>query len=604
MEYNARQQQTLAPIKPEPEMLEAIRIYGDSQTRGLDTIPLTIEYYLEATALVFLCAGPKKQRITEIWVTALEDDDGEESSAGEGTVQAPRSWSKRRQQKEIAAKGRAAKASRLAPALSEEDELAGGESQAPRAPRLSGLGLVPNDGDEDQEPVDLVQYIEKSGIPSKEVENVFIEIPEAPSHFDNIRAMNGDLAWSGLYAKQVLGKGGGPFAIFGNVDDTRGIGIRPFDFECDDAIPGYKRRYPNGFPIDGDTGQTAPIRFTGTFKALLTASNTNSLHRHGSDPRRAYRRLRIRQGPVGGRGPPALPTIPPREIPLRDRSAAQLHHRHVALTRESIRAGKAVYVEWPLAENYDAAVALFGQGRIDNSIAGLQGRVSPIALKLRELLKTGRIGRISIGGNPITIAYAHTIDYVHDILGEFASFESRMQIQRQAIRILRSDGTQTGEVQSDVPDFLVFHGKLARGKADIVDDATLAATFRTGQQFKGTPGFVWSINGEKDEILVTASGAYLHSDSYGEPIKIQVHDHATDEVTDVAWDWKDWQRNLPVRARIVGELYERYAHWWENGRPSGTLADGEEWPRLHDAVERINEVRELFAQYDAGLVPL
>ncbi|RYP22006.1 hypothetical protein DL765_001912 [Monosporascus sp. GIB2] len=304
---------------------------------------------------------------------------------------------------------------------------------------------------------------------------------------------------------------------------------------------------------------------------------------------------------------------------------------HVALTRESVRAGKAVYVEWPLAENYDAAVGLFGQGRIDNSIAGLQGRVSPIALKLKELLKTGRIGRVlssdvrafgnllprdalpeslkyfaerKVGGNPITIAYAHTIDYVHDILGEFASFESRMQIQRQAIRILGSDGTQTGEIQSDVPDFLAVHGKLARGKADIVDDATLAVTFRAGQQFKGTPGFVWSINGEKGEILVTASGAYLHSDSYGEPIRIQVHDHATDEVVDVAWDWQDWQKSLPVRARIVGELYERYAHWWENGRPSGTLADGEEWPRLHDAVERLNEFRELLAQYDAGLVPL
>ncbi|RYO96995.1 hypothetical protein DL763_002932 [Monosporascus cannonballus] len=533
MEYNARQQQTLAPIKPEPEMLEAIRIYGDSQTRGLDTIPLTIEYYLEATALVFLCAGPKKQRITEIWVTALEDDDGEESSAGEGTVQAPRSWSKRRQQKEIAAKGRAAKASRLAPALSEEDELAGGESQAPRAPRLSGLGLVPNDGDEDQEPVDLVQYIEKSGIPSKEVENVFIEIPEAPSHFDNIRAM--DIR-----------------------DDT-----------------------PMAFPSTETQAKQPQFASQELLKPYLQHQT----------PTRFIGMAPIRVALIGVSGSAKVP-------------AAQLHHRHVALTRESIRAGKAVYVEWPLAENYDAAVALFGQGRIDNSIAGLQGRVSPIALKLRELLKTGRIGRISIGGNPITIAYAHTIDYVHDILGEFASFESRMQIQRQAIRILRSDGTQTGEVQSDVPDFLVFHGKLARGKADIVDDATLAATFRTGQQFKGTPGFVWSINGEKGEILVTASGAYLHSDSYGEPIKIQVHDHATDEVTDVAWDWKDWQRNLPVRARIVGELYERYAHWWENGRPSGTLADGEEWPRLHDAVERINEVRELFAQYDAGLVPL
>ncbi|KAI8625563.1 oxidoreductase family protein [Xylariaceae sp. FL1651] len=298
---------------------------------------------------------------------------------------------------------------------------------------------------------------------------------------------------------------------------------------------------------------------------------------------------------------------------------------HILTSGPSLKAGKAVFIEWPLAENYEAAVTLTRGGRVDNSIIGLQGRVSPIALKLKEILRSGRIGRVlssdvrafgnlgwkdsvseglsyfanrSIGGNHITIAYAHTIDYVHEVLGEFDGFQSRMQIQRPILKVRGQDDISKTEIRSDVPDFLAVHGKLAKGKADIVEDATLSFTFRSGQQFKGTPGFIWTINGEKGEIMVTANGAYLHSDSYKDPIEIKLHDHTTDKVIDIEWDWQDWQKALPYRSRIVAALYERYAHWWENGQPAGDLQEGE-WPRLHDAVERMGELAELFNQFDA-----
>ncbi|XXH00941.1 hypothetical protein Hte_007292 [Hypoxylon texense] len=299
---------------------------------------------------------------------------------------------------------------------------------------------------------------------------------------------------------------------------------------------------------------------------------------------------------------------------------------HGLTTGPSIRAGKAVYVEWPLVEDYKQAVVLTGDRRVDNSIIGLQGRVSPIVLKLKEILHSGRVGRVlssdvraygnllpndtlpdglsyfadrKVGGNPITIAYGHTVDYVHDVLGEFSSFQSRMQIQRPVVKIVDGDHSRPREMKSDVPDFLAIHGKLARGKAYVVDDATLSLTYRTGLQFKGTPGFIWTINGEKGEIMVTANGAYVHSDSYKDPIEIQIHDHDTDEVARVEWDWQDWQKDLPYRSRIVAELYERFAHWWGNGKPAGDLPEGEDWPRLHDAVARMKEFDELFQQYDA-----
>ncbi|OTA68077.1 NAD(P)-binding protein [Hypoxylon sp. EC38] len=299
---------------------------------------------------------------------------------------------------------------------------------------------------------------------------------------------------------------------------------------------------------------------------------------------------------------------------------------HGLTTGPSLRAGKAVYIEWPLVEDYKAAIALAEKKRLDNSIIGLQGRISPIVLKLKEVLKSGRIGKVlssdvrtygnlqprdslpeglsyfadrKVGGNSITIAYGHTIDYVHEVLGEFSYFQSRMQIQRPVLKIMAKDGSQIEKRRTDVPDLLAIHGKLAQGKADIAEDATLSFTYRSGQQFKGTPGFVWTINGEVGEIMVTANGAYVHSDSYRDPIEIKIHDFATDEVVGVDWDWEDWQKELPYRSRIVAELYERFAHWWENGKLSGDLPDDQDWPRLHDGLTRMEELDALFKQYDA-----
>lgn len=96
-----------------------------------------------------------------------------------------------------------------------------------------------------------------------------------------------------------------------------------------------------------------------------------------------------------------------------------------------------------------------------------------------------------VGGNPVTIAFAHAVDFIHHVLGEFAesSIGSRMQIQWPAIKVLGDDtGEQRRVVTSDLPDFIALHGAIEGGNA--VDGATLAVRFRNGSPFKGRPAFV------------------------------------------------------------------------------------------------------------------
>lgn len=157
---------------------------------------------------------------------------------------------------------------------------------------------------------------------------------------------------------------------------------------------------------------------------------------------------------------------------------------------------------------------------------------------------------------------------------------------------------QLGYSKSRSGVFLAIHGRLQKGTVDIANDATLMATFRSGPPFKGKLAFTWSINGEKGEILVMSTGGpYLYSGSHGEPINIELHDHVTDEIVNIEWDWKDWQKELPLRARIVADVYERYARWSGNGKPA-SVPDGQNWPRVHDGVARLKDFKTLFQQYD------
>lgn len=299
---------------------------------------------------------------------------------------------------------------------------------------------------------------------------------------------------------------------------------------------------------------------------------------------------------------------------------------HAALVRPSLEAGKAAFIEWPIASTLAGALTLAGLPGSARSVVGVQGRVCPPVLRLKEIISSGRVGRVlssearvfanifprdalpeglayfadrSVGGSPLTITYGHVIDFVHDVLGEWEDREaaSTMQIQRPQLQILSADGAVVKTVQSDVPDFLAIHGRLASGKKSVVGGAPLAVTFRLGPPFKGQPAFVWSINGEKGEILLTnPSGPYIFSGhTYSEPVQIQIHDHETDEVVDVEVGWEDWQEGLPLRARSTGEIYERYAKWWDNGASSdpGELSDAEAFPTLAQSLERMKEFNTL-----------
>ena len=109
---------------------------------------------------------------------------------------------------------------------------------------------------------------------------------------------------------------------------------------------------------------------------------------------------------------------------------------HYDTIKPSVEAGKDVFVEWPLAENVTRAAELAQAAQKSGSqtVIGLQARVAPAMLKVRELIDGGVIGKVvssdvvaftpggggtsiseglgyfldkKVGGNPVTIAFGH-----------------------------------------------------------------------------------------------------------------------------------------------------------------------------------------------------
>lgn len=70
--------------------------------------------------------------------------------------------------------------------------------------------------------------------------------------------------------------------------------------------------------------------------------------------------------------------------------------KHYELVKPALLHGKKVLVEWPLAATKEEIEELrqLAENSGADAVVGVQGRASPVAKKLRELLASGRIGRV------------------------------------------------------------------------------------------------------------------------------------------------------------------------------------------------------------------
>jgi len=159
---------------------------------------------------------------------------------------------------------------------------------------------------------------------------------------------------------------------------------------------------------------------------------------------------------------------------------------HYAPTKAALEAGKHVYCEWPLgrttAEAAELATLAKAKGLV--TAVGLQARVNPALMHMKELVEAGFVGEVmavhvslmregvlsrpshrtwqrdaELGANTLTIANGHTVDAMRFVAGDFRRLSA--VVATQARQWLDTGTNTLLDVTS--PDNVLLSGRLANG---------------------------------------------------------------------------------------------------------------------------------------------
>ncbi|CAG8952096.1 hypothetical protein HYFRA_00000834 [Hymenoscyphus fraxineus] len=233
-------------------------------------------------------------------------------------------------------------------------------------------------------------------------------------------------------------------------------------------------------------------------------------------------------------------------------------HLHAPSIRPALKAGKDVYVEWPLARTLKEAeelLALKNASGVKNAYVGLQDRQLPAIQKIKSVIKSGKLGKVlsstfvgyghhqgptttedfevfgnrKLGGNLLTIHFGHALDYIQYALGEGFKTAPKTTLanRRPTIALVNKDGSVINPASPTTAEETIFlQGTLS-------SDVPISIAFRGGEPFKGTPALDWRIYFEKGEIRLTTPFFFL---GQGLNVKLELHDFASDTVEELVVD--------------------------------------------------------------------
>jgi len=203
---------------------------------------------------------------------------------------------------------------------------------------------------------------------------------------------------------------------------------------------------------------------------------------------------------------------------------------HYAPTKAALEAGKHVYCEWPLGRTTAEAVELASLAKDKRLVTavGLQARVNPALMHMKELVEAGFVGEVmavhvslmregvlsrpshrtwqrdaELGANTLTIANGHTVDAMRFVTGDFRRLSA--VVATQAKQWLDTGTSTWLDVTS--PDNVLLSGRLANGAV---------ASFHVGAiPFAGS-GYRMEIYGRDGTLVATGedspqlSEVFLH----------------------------------------------------------------------------------------------
>ena len=283
---------------------------------------------------------------------------------------------------------------------------------------------------------------------------------------------------------------------------------------------------------------------------------------------------------------------------------------HYEPTKAAIEAGKHVLTEWPLGRTTAEAVELADLARAKGvqTAVGLQSRVSPALMYVKELLEEGYVGEAltctvntfrdgplerasdrtwqrdaSLGAHTLTIATGHVIDALRFVAGDFSRVAC--MVSTQAPQWYEPDTQQF--VDTDSPDNVRVSGQLTSGAA---------ASVHVGAVPWAGSGYRMEIYGREGTLVVTGSV----SSQRGEMLRVQGAQRSQ-ELADLTIPQRfnfvpdDFPRGDPFN---IGQLYTLFAEsirTWESRQPTFETAVG-----LHRFIDTLREASDTGQEMQVG----
>ncbi|KAH8728234.1 hypothetical protein GQ44DRAFT_647784 [Phaeosphaeriaceae sp. PMI808] len=219
--------------------------------------------------------------------------------------------------------------------------------------------------------------------------------------------------------------------------------------------------------------------------------------------------------------------------------------QHYNLIRPAIEAGKDVFSEWPLARSLSEAAELvsLAKGKGIRTMIGLQARQDPSILKAKEIIASGKLGKIlgttmyghgtilgptttknyayiasiESGANLLTIPFGHAVDALCFVLGEIKDISATLANLRPEQDLVDQDGKTIGKVQKTSHDYVSITGRLAEGDG-VVDVTYAPAQSRTGRDF------YWEINGTLGSLVLEGGKGGGHVQMHQPTLKFATDD--------------------------------------------------------------------------------
>lgn len=274
---------------------------------------------------------------------------------------------------------------------------------------------------------------------------------------------------------------------------------------------------------------------------------------------------------------------------------------HYAPTMAALEAGKHVYAEWPLGRTTAEAeeMTALARARGLQTSVGLQSRVTPALLYMKELIETGYIGEVmachvttirhqplqqhssrsymadeTSGASPLTKQSGHVIDALRFVAGDFVRLGC--MLTTQAKQWVETDTQKIVDVTA--PDTVMLSGQLASGAV---------ASAHVGPVPWAPLGYQMEIYGKEGTLIVSGKES-----SQRHELRLQGAQRSQ-ELRDLVIPEerfmhvpKDFPRGTPFH---VGQMYALFAQAIRSGTPPARLPTFETALEMHRLIDAMRQ---------------